>query len=321
MNRQANQAFESLTGWFQQLLQPGNEVVHKILFSLLAIVVLTILRAGVLIVVNKRTEDARIRYSWRKLSNYVTNILIIFIVGRIWFQGIASLSTFLGLLSAGIAIALKDPLVNLAGWLFVLWRKPFEVGDRIQIGEYAGDVIDSRLFQFTLLEIGNWVDAEQSTGRIIHVPNGWVFTQVQANYTKGFQYIWDEIPVLITFESNWEKAEQILNKIVNDHAEKHTDPAKQGVKKASRRYMIHYGTMTPKVYVTVKDSGVQLTMRYLCHPRARRTTQEIIWKEVLRAFGQRGDIDFAYPTYRMYNNRNEGKEGARAEPGEGTPSV
>jgi small-conductance mechanosensitive channel len=77
------------------------------------------------------------------------------------------MSTFLGLVAAGIAVALKDPLTNLAGWLFILWRRPFTAGDRVQIGEHKGDVIDLRLFRFTLLEIGNWVHADQSTGRLL----------------------------------------------------------------------------------------------------------------------------------------------------------
>ena len=102
-------------------------------------------------------------------------------------------------------------MTNLAGWVFIAIRKPFAVGDRIEIGDHTGDVIDMRLFQFTLVETGNWVDADQSTGRIIHIPNGWVFRQSTANYTAGFNFIWNEIPVTVTFESNWEKARDILS--------------------------------------------------------------------------------------------------------------
>ncbi|MBZ0199912.1 MAG: mechanosensitive ion channel family protein [Ignavibacteriaceae bacterium] len=80
---------------------------------------------------------------------------------------------------------------------FILERKPFTVGDRIQTGDVAGDVIDLRIFRFTRMEISNWVDAEQRTGRTIHVPNGKVFTEWQANYSTGFQYIWNEISVLV----------------------------------------------------------------------------------------------------------------------------
>ncbi len=104
----------------------------------------------------------------------------------------------MGLFTAGLAIALKDPLTNLAGWLFIVFRKPFIVGDRIQIGPHAGDVVDIRPFQFTILEIRNWVDADQSTGRMIHLPNAKVFVEAQANYSLGFNYIWNEIVVRLT---------------------------------------------------------------------------------------------------------------------------
>lgn len=110
------------------------------------------------------------------------------------------------MLSAGIAIALKDPITDLAGWVFILWWKPFEVGDRIQLEDNAGDVIVIRIFQFTIIEIGNWVDADQSMGSILHIPNSKVFLEVLANYSIGFNYIWHEIGVLVTFESDWQKA-------------------------------------------------------------------------------------------------------------------
>ena len=106
-------------------------------------------------------------------------------------------------------------------------RRPFALGDRIQIGKHSGDVIDIRFFQFTINEIGNWVDADQSTGRIIHIPNGKVFTEAQANFTQGFSHIWNEIGVLVTFESDWEKAKNILEKIVEKHAASLTKAAEQ----------------------------------------------------------------------------------------------
>ena len=164
-------------------------------------------------VVHRRVEDVRQQYQWRKSITYVIFTLATLTVARIWLEGLQALSTFLGLLSAGLAIALQDPIVNLAGWLFLMWRRPFGVGDRIQIGEIQGDVIDIRVFQFTLLEIGNWVGADQSTGRIVHVPNGKVFREPQANYSEGFAFIWNELPGLVTFESNWLKAKDLPTEI------------------------------------------------------------------------------------------------------------
>lgn len=231
-----------------------------------------------------------------------------FLVGRLWFSGFQSIATYLGLLSAGIAIALKDVVSNFAGWLFIISRRPFSVGDRIQIGNYAGDVIDTRVFQFTLLEIGNWVNADQSTGRIIHIPNGMVLSEVLANYSKGFQYIWNEIPVLITFESNWKKAKKILQKIADKDAEQLSKAAEKRVKEASKKFMILYSRLTPIVYTSVQDSGVLLTIRYLCEPQRRRDSEQVIWEDILEEFTKNNDIDFAYPTRRFYNHQIEGKD-------------
>ncbi len=285
----------------------------RILSSIVAILALLVVRRIVLALVYRRQEDVTIRYRWRKSTSYTAFGIGLIIVGSIWFTGFRSLSTYLGLLSAGLAIALRDPLVNLAGWAFIIWRKPFTVGDRVQVDSFRGDVIDQRIFMFSLMEIGNWVDADQSTGRMIHIPNGRIFLGVLANYTSGFQFIWNEIGVLVTFESNWRAAKEILTDTVNRHAEHLSSGAREEVRKAAERFMIFYGNLTPIVYTSVKDSGVMLTLRYLCNPRSRRTIEQTMWEEILDEFSKREDIDFAYPTQRFYNNRIEGKSEARAE--------
>ena len=300
---------DRISNWLDGTLGLEPETQAKLLLSLVIIVLLGVLRRLAQRVVHQRTEDVKLRYRWTISLTYTAVVIGFLVVGRVWYQGIASIATFLGLLSAGLAIAFKDILVDLAGWAFILWRRPFEVGDRIQIGDHRGDVIDLRIFQFTLLEIGNWVDAEQSTGRVIHVPNGQVFTTTQANYTQGFQYIWNEIPVLVTFESDWEAAKALLTQIAADHAAPLSDTAAAELRAAAERYMIFYRNLSPAVYTTVKDCGVLLTIRYLCNARQRRGTEQTIWEAILRAFGARDDVDFAYPTQRFYDNTREGKPG------------
>jgi small-conductance mechanosensitive channel len=196
--------------------------------------------------------------------------------------------------------------MNIAGWVFLITRRPFTLEDRIQIGEHRGDVIDIRVFAFSLLEVGNWVDADQSTGRVIHIPNGKLFTDTLANYGRAFQYIWNEIPVLMTFESNWRKAEEILKRIADTHAEHLSESAEEQIKESSRRFMIFYSTLTPIVYTSVKESGVLLTIRYLCDPRRRRGSEHAIWRDILDEFARSPDINLAYPTRRFYDHRLEG---------------
>jgi len=298
----------------RQILQSATSIESRVLATIGVILLFAVLRYVALRVVYRRIDDSRALYQWRKTLTYAAFLLGFLVVGRIWIRGFDSVSTFLGLLTAGLAIALRDPIVNLAGWLFIIWRQPFNVGDRIQIGENRGDVIDVRIFQFTLMEIGNWVAADQSTGRVIHIPNGKIFQQSQANYSKGFQHIWNEIPVLVTFESDWKKAKQILTEIATKDAEILSKAAEEKVRLAARKFMIFYTHLAPVVYVQIADSGVLLTVRYLCEPRKRRSTEEQISEDILSRFSECDDIDFAYPTYRFYDNPTEGKPEARATP-------
>lgn len=292
--------------FFRNYLGLSPEIQTKLFESIFVILIIIVIQRIVKKVLIDKFQDIKIRYQWQKISLYVAVSLIIIFLLNTWLHIFGSIGTFLGLFSAGIAIALKDPLVNMVGWGFILIRQPFRVGDRIQIGKVAGDVIDIRLFQFSIIEIGNWVDAEQSTGRIVHIPNGVVFTEPQANYTAEFQYIWNEIPVLVTFESDWQKAKKILTDIVNHHGVMLSNEAERQIKAAAKKFLIFYSILTPIVYTSVKDSGIMLTMRYMCNPRERRLTEEKIWEDVLKEFAKHKDIDLAYPTQRFYNNSTEG---------------
>ncbi len=278
----------------------NTETFSKAVVSVLIIIFLSALRLLILKLVWRRTEDVKVRYQWKRSLSMTLPFIGLLMIAAVWIKAFEEFGTFLGLFTAGIAIALKDPLTNLAGWLFIIFRKPFGVGDRVQIADNVGDVIDIRLFQFTILEIGNWVEADQSTGRIVHIPNGKVFLEPQANYSAGFEYIWNEIKVNITFESNWEKAKKILEEIINELEEGIPEKAKKEILEASKNYMIYYKHLTPIVYTSVKEFGVRLTIRYLCHPRTRRGSENQIWQRILTAFGSEKDIHFAYPTTRFF---------------------
>lgn len=139
------------------------------------------------------------------MVNYSATAITGITLAFIWVDAFDALPTYLGLVSGGIAIALSDLLRNVACWAYILLRRPFRVGDRIEIQDLKGYVIDIRLFRFSVMEVGGWVDPDQSTGRLVHVPNGLLFSDRVANYTEGFSHVWDEVPVLVTFESDWEQ--------------------------------------------------------------------------------------------------------------------
>ncbi len=287
----------------------------KLLLTLGIVVAVWVVQQLVTAILVRQIKDVKTLYHSKKFAGYVTAGVGLIFMLRLWFEGVGDLATFFGLLSAGLAIAFKDPLTNLAGWAFILWRRPFMVGDRIQLANHRGDVIDQRLFAFSLMEIGEWVDADHSTGRVVSIPNGKIFTESLANYSSGFSYIWIEVPVLITFESDWQQAKTILKDVADEKALHLSKAAEKRLREASRKMMIFYSKLTPVVYTSVKDSGVMLTIRCLCEPRQRRGMEQTLWEAILLKFADADNIDFAYPSQRVFFNPMEGKPEARAELG------
>lgn len=274
--------------------------IYNIIWTLVALTAILVLRSVARRFVASTTEETEATYRANKIINYVATGTFLFTVGFIWFEAFDSLPTYLGLVSAGIAIALSDVLKNLVGWIYILSRKPFQVGDRIEVQEYKGDVVDIRLFRFSLMEIDGWVDAEQSTGRLVHIPNGVVFNEGVANYTEGFGFIWHELPVLITFESDWRLAEQLIVEVLEADAPDVHGAAGAHIRETARRYSIRVGTLTPTVYLSVRDSGVLLTARYLVEARARRGREDRIWRSILERFAEHSEVELAYPTVRTF---------------------
>lgn len=301
---------DSIIRLIEFYLHLDPELQTKLTSSLIILITLWAIRLLALRFIHSRFRDnARALYSWNKAIQYIVVIVGLFLVGRLWLEGVQSLATYLGILSAGLAIALQDLIVNLAGWFFIIWRRPFVVGDRVQIGEHKGDVIDIRLFEFSMLEVGaGRIQAEQSTGRVIHVPNGKVFTEALANTHQGLPFVWNELPVRVTFESDWEKAKSILAEIIKRDAPDIQEQLKEYVRKGGQRFVISYTNVQPTVYTRVDASGVLLTMRYLVDPRKLRNSEQIIWEAVLRAFARHWDIEFAYETQREYIRWRERKQ-------------
>ncbi|MGC9454394.1 MAG: mechanosensitive ion channel family protein [Phycisphaerae bacterium] len=287
------------------------QTTTNIIYSAAVVVGYILVRALLMQVIGRRVKDIARKYFASKTVTYLLGLVAVIALLRIWLGGVTGLATYLGLLSAGLAVALRDPLVNLVGWLYIVVRKPFTTGDRVQIGTHCGDVVDISLMQFSMVELGNWVAADQSTGRLIHIPTGWVFQHSTCNYTQGFNFIWNELPVTVTFESNWQKAKDILQKIAEQHSAVRSDHAAGQIRRAAQKFMIFYEHLSPIVWTSIADIGVTLTVRYLCQPRQRRSSADRIWEQILREFAAADDIDFAYPTQRFYNHAVEGKPSLR----------
>ncbi len=306
--------WRSIAGWLDATIGSDSGALGVVLDTLIIALAFLLLRRLLRRTLLRRVDDPARRYLVGKFVSYGLGLVAMMMLLPLWISDEADIGTWLGITSAGLAIALRDPIVNLAGWLFIVARKPFAIGDRIQVGETAGDVVDVGIWTFSLLEIGNWVHDDQSTGRIVHLPNGVVFNTSIKSYTQGFEYIWNEIAVTVTFESDWQRARNVLTEIIWARSEDTQEEVAQQLKHTAPKYMVHYKHLTPIVWVTVVDIGVRLDVRYLCSARQRRSSASTIWTDILTRFGDEPRVEFAYPTQRFYSSVSESKPSLRAIP-------
>ena len=261
----------------------------------------------------RRVTEVEARYRARKAARYLCAGAALAALVVVWFHHLGQLGWALGLLGAGVALALAGPIGCLAGWLYIVVRRPFDVGDRVQIGQVKGDVIDIQMIHTTLMEVGGWVDAEQSTGRMLLVPNQRVFSELIHNYTKGFPFVWNEMSILVTFESDWRRAKELLLELAQANLERIEPRVRHMLERVSRRYALRFGRLTPIVYTRIAESGVELTLRHLVEARQRRGTASALSEAVLQAIAEEPNVELAYPTQRI-TGLEAGRQGAAKSP-------
>ena len=269
--------------------------------------------------INTQIEDVNRRHQLRKIVKYTFWIALVTIGATLFAESlaVADLGTVIGLIAAAVTIALADVVRSLAGWVYVNTRSGVEIGSRVVIDEITGDVIDIGILKTTLLEVGEpLVHGLQSTGRIVSVPNSvFLMKNVIASASVN-PLVWQELQILVTFESDWKRAREILKEVAKDLYEEIVPQLKAGFSKLERRYAFRLGSTAPIVYTEIAGSGVLLTLRYLTNVRRRRGTVNRVSEAILDHFSEEPAVEFAYPTYRVYRL---GDEGSRAELGFAAP--
>jgi small-conductance mechanosensitive channel len=290
---------EELREQLSVVLSP--ELLRNALLSLAVLATILLVRWLLLRVLHAQIDQPATWYRVRKTANWVTAAVVVVALGTVWAGALGTFVTVFALAAAGLAISLGEVIRNLAGGVYVSLRRPLRVGDRVEIDEYAGDVVSTGPLAFHLLEIRNWVDADQSTGRVLHVPNSLLFTRPLANFGAAMSWIWHEVTVPLTFESDWRRARDVLEEVVGRHAPD-VDPevAAARLREASRHFLITYKRFSPAVYVDADERGVRLTARLLCDIRGRRAVTDAIWRDLLEAYADEPGIELAYPPVRAY---------------------
>lgn len=256
----------------------SNPYFIKFLQSIaLALVVYLLARLAISIATKngKKTTEAPFAIKYTAITFF--GIALVFI----WLEGLAPILTALTIVAAALTIVSKELLLNFLGSFVIFWRELFAIGDRVQVGESTGDVIDKGVLYFTLLEVGRTSSAGHSTGRLIKVPNALALTQPVINATRGAGYVWNELRLTITRDSDWEKARETLMAIVTGYYEQESINLER-IKAIFENKRVFFKKLTPCVYMDVVTGGYSLSLRYLCRSRLTRESQDHIITAFIR---------------------------------------
>lgn len=243
------------------------------------------------IYLRSNVSDRRKYFHNRNLQIILNTALVVMLV-FLWSEQLQNIITFISFVSAGVAIAIRDIIFDFFAGIYIKVSKPFELEDRIEIGDVKGDVINTHALGFEILEIEERVNGEQSTGRIIHIPNSIIFEKPLKNYVKAFKYIWDEILVNVNMDADLEKTREIIYDILRNDEVLKTIPKKMenAIDDVTVDYRIYFNELEPIIYTQIKDGYIELTVRFLVNPRKTRDVENHINEKIIDEF-RRGKID------------------------------
>ncbi|WP_456431129.1 mechanosensitive ion channel family protein [Nitratifractor sp.] len=249
-------------------------------------------------------------YTINKVINILFITLVVLVLLFAYIENVNYLVTILGFASAGIAIAMKDWFMSLMGWFVIVLGGAIHVGDRIKVVrdgvEYVGDVVDISLLRMTIQEditLTTYMHNRRA-GRIIFVPNNYVFTDMIANYSHaGLKTVWDGIDITVTFDSNTSKATSIAKEVAKKYSKGYTDITRKQLNKLRSSYHLKNTNVEPRVYAFAEPYGMRVSVWYLTNAFATLTLRSTISQEIVERFRAEEDIALAYPTQSLYLER------------------
>jgi len=242
----------------------------------------------------------------RRMSSYLLVLLIILTLALFFLEDLKQVATVLGIASAAIVIALQDLCAGVAGWFVIIGSRKFSIGDRVEIDDQRGDVIDIQLLRTTLLEVNNWLGVDQPTGRVVLIPNNFVFKSKVFNYSHVHPYVWSKVEITVTFETPAGEAQALLFQILEEETRGEFEEAKWAASKMEKTYGIADTVYQPKIYSVIADSGILFRLIYCCHYRKMSSVRNRINERILAEFDRDKRMQFAYPTQRMIPTPEEG---------------
>ncbi len=283
---------------FQSVI--NNPFYSKLLTVIIGIVLINLLIRFLQRVISGRLKSKIVRYNVRRgLTFFGYLVIIVFIIGILSDQ-ITSITVALGVTGAGIAFALQEVIVSIAGWIAISFGQFYTIGDRVQLGGIKGDVIDIGVLRTTIMEMGEWVKGDQYNGRIVRIANSFVFKEPVYNYSADFPFVWDEISIPIKYGSDHNLAREIFLRVANVIVGPYANEARKKWKLMTRKYAVENAIVEPLVFLSATDNWMEFTLRYVVDFGRRRSIKDLLFTQILDEIAEtNGKVAMASTTFHL----------------------
>ncbi len=259
----------------------SDPLIQKFIILILGVFLIIIISRVIKHTIRKHVKVSGSRYRGRKLISFLSYILIILLAAIIFSDQLGGITVALGVAGAGIAFALQEVIISVAGWFAISFAHFYKIGDRIQLGGIKGDVIDISILRTTLMEIGNWVDGDLYNGRVVRIANSFVFKEPVFNYSGDFPFLWDELTLPIRYGSDLNKTKKILSQAAHEVLGDYTASVKAAWAKLVERYVLEDARVEPMVSLAADENWVTFTVRYVVEFKKRRGTKDMLYSKIL----------------------------------------
>ncbi|MGE5455861.1 MAG: mechanosensitive ion channel family protein [Ignavibacteriales bacterium] len=263
-----------------------SEYTYLILLSILTLILVSLIKRALAKYYISNKENTRERYEYNYKTKIILNTISIIALFIIWEGHFSSIVTVISFASAGVTIALREIIFNYFAGIYIRIKKPFTIEDRIEVDGIKGDIVSMNPLNFEVIEVGDRINGEQSSGIIVSFPNSYVLTMPLKNYMKEFKYIWNEITIKVPITADVESIKKEIYEIVktNEILKKVPKKMKSQMGGISLNYHIYFNNLEPIIYTKIIADHVELYTRYLVNPRKARYVEDSLWNQIILAY-------------------------------------
>ena len=284
------------------------QFVERIILIIIGIGIILLVRFFINKALNKSIKTTDNKYRARKAISFIGYLFMVAVILMVYSDKLGNIGVTLGVVGAGIAFALQEVIISLAGWLNIMITGVVGVGQRVKIGAVKGDIIDIGVMSTVIMEVGDWIDGDLYNGRIVTVANSFVFKEDIHNYSGEYPFLWDEIQIPIRSESDYTLAREIFSGVLDNICKDYAVQSKAGWEELTNKYRVEEAQVEPMISLKFDENWITFTLRYVVDYKKRRSTKDLIYTNLLDEIAKYDNIIMIATSTLEITNVNTNKE-------------